>query len=214
MQWLSRVPASLYRLLIIISFRCRYQWMPRDARSEPDREAHCPYGEVGGLLLAPAAGCSVGTQHACGLRAIHGCVEMLALLCSTGAVALRFPRRVRQLAGTCHRCSEPRTSGFLDTRLQRRLAMHRRHGLPLLSVSIDLHIPRRSAHGLGNADRCYPRSQVPWTDGQVSRHDGCPYPVHQPVQLVAFAFASRRHHPALRYHGSRSSSLSSRYGCT
>ncbi|TFB03872.1 hypothetical protein CCMA1212_003334 [Trichoderma ghanense] len=36
-QWLSRVPASPYRLLIIKSFRCRYQWMPRDAHSEPDR---------------------------------------------------------------------------------------------------------------------------------------------------------------------------------
>lgn len=36
-QWLSTVPASPYRLLIIKSFRCRYQWMLRDARSQPDR---------------------------------------------------------------------------------------------------------------------------------------------------------------------------------
>ncbi|KAL7820564.1 hypothetical protein V8C44DRAFT_87481 [Trichoderma aethiopicum] len=36
-QWLSPVPASPYRLLIIKSFRCRYQWMLRDARSQPDR---------------------------------------------------------------------------------------------------------------------------------------------------------------------------------
>lgn len=105
-------------------------------------------------------------------------------------------------------------SGPSDPRLQRRLVMHRRHGLALQSVSIDLHIPHRSGHGLGNADLSLPRttgSWDSWAGGTARRLSvsctsagaaGCIWHSHRGGITRPFA------------HESRSCSLSGRDGYT